>query len=66
MAYITLVTFINDGDDEFGRENDGLEYVSHGVHSETCEMVVLPNERPHVMGAKWNGDVGYHLPIPTN
>lgn len=65
MAYIALVTYINDGYDGLGDKNDGLEYVSHGVHSETSGIVIIPNERPHRIGAKWNNEVGYHLPIHT-
>jgi hypothetical protein len=63
MAHIELITFVNDGWDDEGFENDGHTYVSHGIHSETLEVVVLPQQRLSRIGAKWDGDRGHYLPI---
>jgi hypothetical protein len=63
MAHIELITFVNDGWDDEGFENDGKTYVSHGIHSETLELIVLPQETLTRIGAKWDDIKGYHLPI---
>ena len=37
---------------------DGTEVVSHGMNAVTLEGVVLPNEHPLQLGAKWIESLG--------